>query len=53
MIRPVTYGPRSWIVTCALWPVSRFVTFAVVPSGSVLLGVAFSLSEPRGRRGAR
>jgi hypothetical protein len=25
------------IVTSALWPVSRFVTLAVVPSGSVLL----------------
>jgi len=38
MIRPFTYGPaaRTWIVTSALWPVSRFVTVAVgPPSGSV------------------
>lgn len=36
-IRPCTYGPRFWMVTFALWPVSRLVTLAVVPSGSVLL----------------
>src|ERR1039457_3457329 len=36
-MRPTTYGPRSWMVTCALWPVSVLVTIAVIPSGSVLL----------------
>src|SRR5207244_2245154 len=35
MIRPLARGPRSLIVTCTAWPVSKFVTFAVVPSGSV------------------
>src|SRR6185503_10970022 len=47
MIRPFTYGPRSWIVTSALWPVSRFVTFAVVPSGSVLLAALAALGFMR------
>src|SRR6267378_3593790 len=33
--RPCTYGPRSVIVTVTDWPVSRLVTLASVPSGSV------------------
>src|SRR5712691_8282740 len=35
MIRPLACGPRSSILTCTAWPVSRFVTFAAVPNGSV------------------
>ena len=31
-----TAGPRSWTVTVAVFPVSKFVTLVVVPSGSAL-----------------
>ena len=45
--RPFTYGPRSWMVITALRPVSRLVTLAVVPRGSVLLAALSSRGSMR------
>ena len=38
---PRAYGPRSWTLTVALLPFRRFVTFAVVPNGKLLLAATF------------
>ena len=46
-MRPFTYGPRSWMVTVALLPVSRLVTRACVPSGRVLLAALSSRASMR------
>src|SRR4051812_30035794 len=40
-IRSPRSGPRSWILTVAVFPVSKLVTLAVVPSGSALLAATF------------
>ena len=44
MQRPLTYGPRSVIVTVTACPVFLLVTLAVEPKGSDLCAAVMSLS---------
>jgi len=41
------YGPRSSTLTVAVLPLLRLVTFAVVPSGKVILAATFELGLKR------